>query len=372
MNLELNDRERELLARGRALGEGLPPDPDPGLADAALAAARAQGLDLLTVPEDRGGAGLSLFDACLVLEGLAGARPSAASILAAHALLAGSVAAAGAYPAHLDALAAGRTGAFALTEPGGGRRLTALETVAVPDGDLFRVTGEKASVTNGGAGALVLVAARLDSEDGPALFVVDGDAAGVEWRTRVAAVGLLGVRIADLVLHDVPAAGRVGGVGEGAARIEAALLADRTAIAAQAVGVAAAAFTDTLRSIADRQAFGVTMSRSGTVQAQVADMAAALDGARLLWWQAAGALDRGVNARDLTAMAKLHAARAAAQVTDGCLQLLGWAGCFDGADAARRVGDARLAAIRGGADELMRAIAAREFLRRLEVAGMMT
>ena len=371
MHLELSDRERELLARGRALGEGLPPDPDPGLADATLVAARDQGLDLLTVPADRGGAGLSLFDACLVLEGLAGARPSAALILAAHALLAGAVAAAGVEPAYLDALAAGRVGAFALTEPGGGPGLTAPETVAVLDGDLFRLTGEKAYVTNGGAGALVLVAARLDREDDPALFVVKGDAVGVEWRTRVGAVGLLGVRIADLVLHDVTATGRIGGEGEGAARIEAALLADRTAIAAQAVGVAAAAFTDTLRSIADKQAFGA-LSRSGTVQAQVADMAAALDGARLLWWQAAIALDRGENARELTAMAKLHAARAASKVTDGCLQLLGGAGCFDGADAARRVGDARLAAIRGGSDELMRAIAAKEFLRRLEVAGMMT
>ena len=114
------------------------------------------------------------------------------------------------------------------------------------------------------------------------------------------------------------------------------------------------------------------MERSGTVQAQVADMAAALDGAVLLWRQAACALDAGAPAEDLSAMAKLHAARAARQVTDRCLQLAGGAGCFDNATPARRVGDARLASIRGGPDELMRVIAARRFLDRLDMAGVIT
>ena len=216
------------------------------------------------------------------------------------------------------------------------------------------------------------MAARVEGEEGPVLFVVDGDAPGIEWRPRVATVGLFGTRVADLVLRDVPAVTRLGGVGEGDSLFEAGLLMDRTAIAAQAVGLAAAALRETLQNVSKRETFGAPMERNGTVQAQVADMAAELDGARLLWWQAATALDKDAPARDLTAMAKLHAARAARHVTDGCLQLRGGAGCFDDPQAARRTGDARLASIRGGADELMRAIAAREFLYRLKVMGMIT
>jgi len=373
MHLVLDERQEALLAQGRAVGEGLPLDSDAGLSDAALDAARGEGCALLTVPTERGGAGLSLFDACLFLEGLASSRPSAAATVAAHALLAGAPMArsvGGEEP--LAALTADRVGAFALSEPGGGLRLSDIETLARVDGDAYRLTGGKCYVTNGGARALVLVAARLEDEEGPALFVVDGDEEGVEWRPRRGNVGLLGIRIADLTLHDTPALVRLGGVGEGAGIIEAALLQNRAAIAAQAVGVASEALKDTLREVSTREIFGKPMPRNGTVQAQVADMAAVLDGARLLWWQAAIALDKGRSARDLTAMAKLHAARAARQVTDGCLQLLGSDGCFDDPTAARRVGDARLASIRGGSDELMRAVAAKAFLARLEVMGMIT
>ena len=373
MHLRLDSAQEALLSKGRAFGDGLPADTDPGLADATLVAARGAGVALLTVPADRGGAGLSVFDACLFLEGLAGSRPSAASTLAAHALLAATPLAAHLDGASaLDALATDRTGAFALTEAGGGRRLSELQTTARAEGGGYRLSGEKIYVTNGGAWALVLVAARVEEEEGPVLFVVDGDAPGVEWRTRDATVGLFGTRVADLILNDTPALSRIGGVGEGDSLIEAALLIDRTAIAAQAVGVAAAAFRETLRDVSTRETYGGPLERNGTVQAQVADMAAELDGGRLLWWQAAAAIDKGAPARDLTAMAKLHAARAARTVTDGCLQLRGGAGCFDDATAARRVGDARLASIRGGPDELMRTLAAREFLYRLKVMGVIT
>ncbi len=373
MHLQLVPAQEALVAQGRAFGEALPHDTDPGLADATLEAARREGIAFLTVPTERGGAGLTVFDACLFLEGLAGTRPSAASTLAAHALLAASPLAQHADgAAALGALAMGRAGAFALTEAGGGRRLTDLQTVARREGDGYRLTGEKIYVTNGGAWALVLVAAQVEGEEGPVLFVVDGDAPGVEWRPRRATVGLLGTRVGDLVLTGVASLTRLGAGGEGGSLIEAALLVDRTAIAAQAVGVAAAAFRDTLRNVSTRETFGAPLERNGTVQAQVADMAAELDGGRLLWWQAAAALDKGAPARDLTAMAKLHAARAARKVTDGCLQLLGGAGCFDDPTAAQRAGDARLASIRGGPDELMRALAAREFLYRLKVMGVIT
>ncbi|MFH1532458.1 MAG: acyl-CoA dehydrogenase [Pseudomonadota bacterium] len=373
MHLVLEDRQEALLAQGRALGDSLPRDHDAGLADAALDAARGEGLALLTVPSDRGGAGLTLFDACLLLEGLAGRRPSAAATLAAHALLAGAPMArcqGGEEP--LAALAAGRVGALALAEPGGDSRLTNFGTQAGVHGDGYRISGEKVCVTNGGARALVLVAARVDGEEDPALFVVDGDAEGIEWRPRRCNIGLFGTRIADLTLHATPPMARLGGVGEGAGIIETILLQERTAVAAQAIGVASGALRDTLRAVSTREISRKPMQRNGTVQALVADMAAALDGGRLLWWQAASALDKGAPARDLTAMAKLHAARAARQVTDGCLQLLGDDGCFDDPTAAHRAGAARLASLRGGSDEHLRAVAAREFLARLEVMGMIT
>ena len=371
MQLLLDDRQLALSDQGRALGDGLPPDGDPALAEATLTAARAAGLALLTVPEDRGGAGLSLFDSCLFLEGLARSRPSAASTLAAHALLVGAeVAGSVDGDVILAALQSHRTGAFAYTEPGGARRPADLQTVARTVGHEVRLSGEKAYVTNGGAWAMVLVVARVEGEGAPALFAVDGDAAGIEWRPLRGSVGLLGTRVADLVLHDVVALRRLDGGGGGS--FEAALLRDRTAIAAQAVGVAMEALQETLRHISTRETMGRPMQRNGTVQAQVADMAAALDGARLLWWQAACAIDAGAAGRDLSAMAKLHAARAARLVTDGCLQLLGGAGCFGEGPAARRVGAARLASIRGGPDELMRAVTAREFLDRLQRIGMLT
>ena len=370
MNLILDDRQSGILDAGRSLGSTLPPDSDPSLAQAAINMARDAGMSLLTVPVEQGGGGHSFFDACLFLEGVARRRPSAAATLAAHALmtaapLAQSVDCEGA----LSLLVQERIGAFGIALHADEQ---ASGTIAAADADGYRLAGDEAFVTNGGAWALVLVAARIEGEEGPGLFVIDGDSAGVEWRARRSSLGLFGAKFSDLVLRDVRALARVDGVGEGPDLLVTMTLRNQIAAAAQAVGIGAEALDETLRAISTRKANGKSMERSGTVQAQVADMAADLDGARLLWWQAASAIDEGKPAKGLAAMAKLQAARAARSVTSGCLQLLGASSCFDDSVPARRVGDARLASVNNGSDEQMRAKTAQEFLSRLEVMGMIT
>ncbi|MBM4371206.1 MAG: hypothetical protein FJ098_06105, partial [Deltaproteobacteria bacterium] len=205
--------------------------------------------------------------------------------------------------------------------------------------------------------------------EGPGLFLVDGGSPGVEWRGRTPALGLRSVRVADLVLHGVQALARLDRPGQGRAVLDSAVQADRIAIAAQATGLAGGVFQATLRHLQGGTSDGRALPSVGTVQALVADAAAELDAARLLTWNAALRLDAGEDADEASAMACLQASRCARELTDTCLRLWGGEGALDDALPARAVGDARLAVMRGGSEELMRAIVARHLLERLQVAG---
>src|SRR5439155_1117327 len=157
----------------------------------------------------------------------------------------------------------------------------------------------------------------------------------------------LGIRASDtaeLVFEDcrVPAANRLGEEGMGFKIALATLDGGRIGIAAQAVGLAAGAFERSVAYARGRTSFGVVIGQHQMVQWMLADMATAIDGARLLTLRAAGLKDKGRPYTTAAAMAKLFAAEAAMKVTTDAVQIHGGYGFLKEYEVERYFRDAKI------------------------------
>ena len=135
--------------------------------------------------------------------------------------------------------------------------------------------------------------------------------------------------------------------------------AGRIGIAAQAVGIARAAYEASVEYAKDRQAFGSAIGAFQMIQAKIADMKMRLDAARLLTYEACRLKDAGESYGQMAAMAKLHASETAMFVTDKAIQILGGAGYTKDMPVERLLRDAKLCEIGEGTSEVQRILIAR-------------
>jgi alkylation response protein AidB-like acyl-CoA dehydrogenase len=139
---------------------------------------------------------------------------------------------------------------------------------------------------------------------------------------------------------------------------------DRIGVAAQAVGVARAAFEEAVAwAKAPQGSAAKPLAEGQAVQFLIADMAIEIDAARLLVLRAAALRDRGAPCAAEAAAARLHAAEVASRAAQRALQILGADGCAAGAGPDRRARDARILEIDGGTSEVQRMIIAGGMLR---------
>ena len=274
--------------------------------------------------------------------------------------------------AYLPPLAQGRHfAAFCLSEPQAGSDAAALTTRAVRDGDGYRLRGTKAWVTGGGHAGLYLVLAATDPEAGArgiSAFLVPGDAEGLSFGAPERKMGQHAAITSSLTLDDVvvPAEDRLGSEGAGFIMAMASLDAGRVGIAAQALGIARAAF-EAARDYADeREAFGVRIREHQGVAFPLADMATRIEASRLLVWRAAWAMERGFRVTEEASMAKLYASETAGFVTDAAVQILGGAGYTRDHPVERYLRDARVTRIYEGTSEIQRIVIARQLYRDLD------
>lgn len=330
--------------------------------------AAALGLGGLYVSEDQGGTGLSRLDAALVFEALAMACPSVAAFLSIHNMCAGMIDRYGSAEqkaALLPAACAMDTvWSYCLTEPEAGSDAAALRTRADRDGAGWRLTGTKAFISGGGYSDAYVVMARSGGEGarGISAYLMPAGTPGLSFGGLEDKMGWRAQPTRQVQMDGcpLPATALLGEEGRGFAYAMAGLDGGRLNIAACALGGAQAAFDATLAYMADRRAFGRTLTQFQGLQFRLAEMETRLQSARVFLRQAAWMLDRG-DARATThcAMAKLTVTDAAFDVANTCLQLHGGYGYLADYGIEKIVRDLRVHQILEGTNEIMRLIVAR-------------
>ena len=268
----------------------------------------------------------------------------------------------------LSPFAAGqKLGCFSLTEPEAGSDATNQNTLARGDGDAYVLDGRKIFVTNGREADAVLVFAQTDrakAHHGVSAFLVDKGHPGF---TVVKTEEKLGIRASDTaeLLFEgcrVPLEQRLGDEGQGFKIAMATLDGGRIGIAAQAVGIAVAAYEAALAYARERKSFGVPIGQHQMVQWMLADMATGIEAARLLTLRAAALKDRGEPHGAQAAMAKLFASEMAMRVATDAVQIHGGYGFIKEYQVERHFRDAKITQIYEGTSQIQKLVIARHLL----------
>jgi alkylation response protein AidB-like acyl-CoA dehydrogenase len=318
-----------------------------------------------------GGDGVSATELCRLREALARECTEAETALALQGL--------GTYPLvqsgtdeiarrFVPAVARGEAvAAFALSEPGAGTDAAALALAADPDGDGWRLTGEKIWISNAPDADLYTVFARTAADAGArgvTAFVVTGDRAGLSGEP----IDMIAPHAIGRLVFDGVAVGPGDVLGEVNAGFRVAMRTldlFRPSVGAFAVGMAEAALGQAVAHAAERRAFGRVIADFQAVSHALADMATRTQAARLLVYDAARAYDEGRtgDVTRLAAMAKLYATETAQYVVDGAVQILGARALVAGHPLEHLYREVRAPRIYEGTSEIQRTIIARALLR---------
>ena len=324
------------------------------------------GLTGMFVPVEHGGLGLPMTTIAAITEEVSKACASTGAILAAYELGAVPVLLAGTPEQQrtlLGDLLRGEAISFALTEEGAGSDAAAIRTTAEPEGDGWRIRGEKIYIGNGGASTHYVVFARTDPDAGArgiTAFLVRKDADGVVIDRYEDKMGLRGTLTSNLKLDTwVPADAMLGERGRGLRLALQTLDVGRISVAAQALGLATAAFTLAATEAARRTPFGKPLLEYQGISFRLADVATELNAARMLTYQAAAAYDRGEKVTTIGAMAKLYASEVAHRAADLAVQVFGGQGYCKPCPAERLYRDQRVLEIYEGTSEIQRVVIAR-------------
>ncbi len=331
------------------------------------------GLMGVCIPEEYGGAGADFLSYVLVLEELSRADAGVGVTVAVHtSAVALPLLAFGSDEQRarfVPPLARGEhLGAFALTEPGSGSDAGSLRTTATHEGDEWVVTGSKQWITNGSRAGTFLVFARTGlgtaGARGVSCFVLDASHVRVTREeeklglnsSTTTDIAIEGARVGrDRLLHEEDRGFRVA---------MATLDGGRIGIAAQALGIAQAAFDVASAYAQEREQFGRRIGDFQAIQWKLADMATEIDAARLLTYRAAWLKQAGRPHSAEGAKAKLFASEMARRQTAEAIQILGGYGYTKEFPVERYYRDAKITEIYEGTSEIQRLVIARSILGR--------
>jgi butyryl-CoA dehydrogenase len=262
-----------------------------------------------------------------------------------------------------------KLGCFSLTEPEAGSDATNQNVTAARDGDGYRLSGRKVFVTNGREAHATLVFAQTDRarrHRGISAFLVERGTPGFVVVKTEDKLGIRASDTAELLFEDcrVPVGQRLGEEGQGFKIAMQTLDGGRIGIAAQAVGIAVGAYGLALAYARERKSFGVPIGQHQMVQWMLADMATAIDAARLLTLRAAWLKDRGRPFSAEAAMAKLFAAETAMKVATDAVQIHGGYGYIKEYQVERYFRDAKITQIYEGTSQIQKLVIARHALGR--------
>ena len=376
MDFELTPEQREIqaLAREFAAAEIAPSaaewDRAHALPRELLGKLGDLGLMGVCVPEEYGGAGADFLSYILVIEELSRADAGVGVTVAVHTsactmplLQFGTDDQRARF---VPPLARGEeVGCFALTEAGSGSDAGSLVTRATQAEGGWQLNGAKQWITNASFGGTIVLFARTGAESrtarGVSAFIVDTDQ--VEITRTEEKLGLNSSATNDIAVDSFVEADRLLGELHHGFRIAMATLdGGRIGIAAQAVGIAQAAYEVALQYSKEREAFGQKISEFQAIQHKLANMSMEIDAARLLTHRAAWLKDRGKPHTEAGAKAKLFASEMARRQTAEAIQVLGGYGYTKEFPLERYYRDAKITEIYEGTSEIQRLVIARSLL----------
>lgn len=322
----------------------------------------------LCVPEEYGGAGMDFLAYALLIEEFSRADAGVGATLAVHT-------SAGTLPIldygdeeqrrrWVPGLARGEgIGCFALTEPETGSDAAAIQTRAEKVDGGSRISGHKQWVTNGRVAGTMVLFARLP--EGVTAFVAGMDSEGVSFGEHARKMGVISATTDDVLLDDVfvPEENRLGPAGAGLRVALGTLDGGRIGIAAQAVGIAEAAFRYARDYAAERTTFGKPIAEHQAIAFKLADMQTKIRAARLLVYEAAWMKDQGMRHTEAGARAKLYASQTANEVAYQAVQVLGGRGYMKDHPVERYYRDARVTEIYEGTSEIQCLVISRAILK---------
>lgn len=323
----------------------------------------------MLVPEAYDGSDLGMVAYAAVLEEIAAGDGACSTIVSVHSSV-------GCMPIlkfgsqeqkqkFLPAMARGEwIGGFALTEPQAGSDASALKTRARREGDEYIIDGSKQFITSGRNGQVVIVFAITDPQAGKkgiSAFIVPTDTPGYEVLSVEHKLGQHASDTCALAFNAmrVPAANRLGAEGEGYKIALSNLEGGRIGIAAQAVGMARAAFEAARDYARERVAFGKPIIEQQAIGFMLADMATRIEVARQMVLHAASLREAGQPCLTEASMAKLFASEMAEEVCSKAIQIHGGYGYLADYPVERIYRDVRICQIYEGTSEIQRLVIAR-------------
>ena len=258
--------------------------------------------------------------------------------------------------------------AIAMTEPGAGSDLQGMRTTAVDKGDHYLLNGTKNWITNGSTASYYLVIAQTYPEKGHKginALIVHKDWPGVTVGAKENKLGIRGSDTHSIMFQDVkvPKENRIGEDGFGFKFAMKVLAGGRIGIASQALGIASGAYELALKYSKERKAFGTEISNHQAIAFKLADMATAVEAARLLCLKAAWTKDQGKDYTLPASIAKLYASDIAQWVTNEAVQVHGGYGYVKEFHVERLMRDAKITQIYEGTSEVQRIVISRSVLK---------
>ena len=329
----------------------------------------------LAIPEPYGDVQVSMPCYAMITEELARGWMSLAGAMGGHTVVAKLLVTFGTEEQkrrYLPRMATGELRAtMALTEPGGGSDLQAMQTTAALADGRYTVNGSKMWITNARRSGLIALLCKTDPAAKPRhkgisiLLAEPGE--GLTVSRDLGKLGYKGVETCELVFagYRAPREAILGGVeGAGFAQMMKGLETGRIQVASRALGVAAAAFGDSLRYAQEREAFGRPIWKHQSIGNYLADMATQLTAARQLVRYAAERADAGERCDLEAGMAKLFASEAAMQIALTAVRIHGGYGYSTEFDVERYFRDAPLMIVGEGTNEIQRNVIVSQLISR--------
>ena len=330
------------------------------------------GLMGIPIPEEYGGAGMDFTSYIIAINELSKVSATIGVILSVHTSV-------GTNPIlyfgneeqkrkYIPKLASGEyLGAFGLTEPSSGSDAASLKTRAVKKGDHYILNGSKIFITNAGEADVYIVFASTAPDKGSygiSAFIVDKDTPGFSVGKKEKKMGLNGSNTCEIIFEDarVPAENLLGNEGEGFKIAMSNLDVGRIGIAAQSLGIAEAALEFATNYAKERKQFGKPIGANQGLGFKLADMATAVEAAKLLTYRAADLKTNNLSCGKEASMAKLFASETAMKSAIEAVQVYGGYGYTKEYPVERLFRDAKVCQIYEGTSEIQRMVLSKHLL----------
>uniref|UniRef100_H2VEL4 Short-chain specific acyl-CoA dehydrogenase, mitochondrial n=1 Tax=Takifugu rubripes TaxID=31033 RepID=H2VEL4_TAKRU len=333
----------------------------------------ALGVMAMEVPEELGGAGMDYLAYSVAMEEISrGCASTGVVVSVNNSLYIGPILKFGSEEQKqqwITPFTSGeQVGCFALSEPGNGSDAGAASTTAYQEGDEWVLNGTKAWITNSWDASATIVFATTDKKlkhKGISAFLVPMPHPGLSLGKKEDKLGIKASSTANIIMEDcrIPLSNMLGPRGAGFKIAMQTLDSGRIGIASQALGIAQASLDCAADYAQKRNAFGAPISKLQAIQFKLADMAVAIESARLLTWKAAILRDSKKPFTKEAAMAKLAASEAATSCSHQAIQVLGGMGYVSDMPAERHYRDARITEIYEGTSEIQRLVIAGQLLK---------